>query len=57
MHLLPKLRYPHSELLLLRSCMGIAKFFFGLRTCQPIYMMKAVVLFDKELRAAVEDIM
>ncbi|MCI68935.1 hypothetical protein A2U01_0090196, partial [Trifolium medium] len=24
--------------------------------CQPIYMMKAAVLFDKEFRAAVEDI-
>ncbi|KAK2443362.1 hypothetical protein QL285_014474 [Trifolium repens] len=54
-HLLPKLRDPHSELLLLRSCMGNAKLFFGLRTCQLIYMEEAIVLFDKELRAAVED--
>jgi hypothetical protein len=36
--------------------MGIAKLFFGLRTCQPIYMEEATILFDKELRAAVEDI-
>jgi hypothetical protein len=36
--------------------MGIAKLFFGLRTCQPIYMEEAAILFDKELRAAVEDI-
>ncbi|MCI75674.1 hypothetical protein A2U01_0096943, partial [Trifolium medium] len=36
--------------------MGMAKLFFGLRTCQPIYMMKAAVMFDKELQAAVEDI-
>ena len=56
MHLLPKLRDPQSELLLLRSCMGIAKLFFGLRTCQPIYMEEAAGLFDKELRAAVENI-
>jgi hypothetical protein len=56
MHLLPKLRDPQSELLLLRSCMGIAKLFFGLRTCQPIYMEEATVLFDKELRAAIENI-
>jgi len=56
MHLLPQLRDPQSELLLLRSCMGIAKIFFGLRTCQPIHMEEAAMLFDKELREAVEDI-
>jgi hypothetical protein len=56
MHLLPRLRDPQSELLLLRSCMGIAKLFFGLRTCQPVYMKDAAFLFDKELRGAVEDI-
>ena len=38
MHLLPQLGDPQSELLLLRSCMGIAKLFFGLRTCQPVHM-------------------
>jgi hypothetical protein len=56
MHLLPQLKDPQSGLLLLRSCMGIAKLFFGLRTCQPIHMEEVTVLFDKELRAAVEDI-
>ena len=56
MHLLPQLREPQSELLLLRSCMGIAKLFFGFRTCQPIHVEKAAMLFDKELREAVEDI-
>jgi len=56
MNLLPLLRDPHSELLLLRSCMGIAKLFFGLRTCQPIHMEEATMLFDKELCEAVEDI-
>jgi hypothetical protein len=56
MHLLPQFKDPQSELLLLRSCMGIAKLFFGLRTCQPIYMEEATILFDKELRGAVEDI-
>nr|GEV21290.1 reverse transcriptase domain-containing protein [Tanacetum cinerariifolium] len=39
-----------SEFLLLRSCMGIAKLFFGLRTCQPIYMEDAALFFDKEYR-------
>jgi len=33
MHFLPQLSDPQSELLLLRSCIGIAKLFFGLRTC------------------------
>ena len=56
MHLLVQLRDPQSELLLLRSCKGIAKLFFGLRTCQPIHIEEAVILFDKELREAVEDI-
>lgn len=49
MHLLLQLRNPQSELLLLRSCMGIAKFFFGLRTCQPTHMEKTTIWFDKEL--------
>ncbi|PNY14294.1 auxilin-like protein, partial [Trifolium pratense] len=56
MRLLPQLKDPQSELLLLRSCMGIAKLFFGLRTCQPIHMEQATILFDKELRGVVEDI-
>ncbi|WJX31345.1 hypothetical protein P8452_19781 [Trifolium repens] len=56
MHLLPRLRDPQSELLLLQSCMGIAKKKFGLRTCQPVYMEDAAFLFDKELRGTVEDI-
>ena len=29
------------KLLLLRSCMGISKLFFGLRTCQPVHMEDA----------------
>jgi hypothetical protein len=36
--------------------MGIAKLFFGLRTCQPIHMEKVAMLLDKELREAVVDI-
>nr|GEX26858.1 putative reverse transcriptase domain-containing protein [Tanacetum cinerariifolium] len=38
---------PHSELLLLRSCMGIAKLFFGLRTCQPVHMEEATLFLTK----------
>jgi len=56
MHLIPQLQDPQSELLLLRSCMGIAKLFFGLRTHKPIHMEEPTMLFDKELREAVEDI-
>jgi hypothetical protein len=56
MHFLPQLRDLQSELLLLRPCMGIAKHFFGRRTCQPIYVEKAAMLFDKELCGAIEDI-
>ncbi|GJX05580.1 hypothetical protein Tco_0191496 [Tanacetum coccineum] len=41
MTLLPRLHDPQNELLLLRSCMGIAKLFFGLRTCQPVHMEEA----------------
>jgi hypothetical protein len=36
--------------------MGITNFCFGPRTCQPIYLEETVVLFDKELRVAVENI-
>ncbi|XP_052627549.1 uncharacterized protein LOC128134140 [Lactuca sativa] len=56
MRLLPQLSDPQSELLLLRSCMGIAKLFFGLRTCQPVHMEEAAIFFDNGLRGAIEDI-
>nr|GFA08648.1 putative reverse transcriptase domain-containing protein [Tanacetum cinerariifolium] len=47
MGLLPLLHDPHSELLLLRSCMGIAKLFFSLRTYQPVHMEEAALFFNK----------
>ncbi|MFS8000557.1 hypothetical protein Hanom_Chr12g01179831 [Helianthus anomalus] len=50
------LKDPQSELLLLRSCMGVAKLLFGLRTCQPSYVGEAVSVFDKGLRNTIEDI-
>ncbi|GKB35134.1 putative reverse transcriptase domain-containing protein [Tanacetum coccineum] len=56
MSLLPSLRDPQSELLLLRSCMGVAKLLFGLRTCQPMYIGEAVSIFDNGLRRAIEAI-
>ncbi|GKF52551.1 hypothetical protein Tco_0159461, partial [Tanacetum coccineum] len=56
MSLLPSLRDPQSELLLLRSCMGVAKLLFGLRTCQPMYIGEAVSIFDNGLRRVIEAI-
>jgi len=45
-----------KSLKLLRSCMGIAKLFFDLRTWQPIHLKEVTMLFDKELCGAVENI-
>ncbi|GJV06054.1 hypothetical protein Tco_1343710 [Tanacetum coccineum] len=56
MSLLPRLRDPQSELLLLRSCMGVTKLLFGLRTCQPMYIGEVVSIFDNGLRRAIEAI-
>nr|GEV44048.1 reverse transcriptase domain-containing protein [Tanacetum cinerariifolium] len=56
MSLLPQLHDPQSELLLLRSCMGIGKLLFGLRTCQPVHMEEASLFFDKSLRRSIENI-
>ncbi|MFS7964370.1 putative exostosin [Helianthus anomalus] len=56
MKCLKRLRDPQSELLLLRSCMGVAKLLFGLRTCQPSLVGGAVSVFDEGLRGALEDI-
>ncbi|XP_076935722.1 uncharacterized protein LOC143602539 [Bidens hawaiensis] len=56
MEYLKGLRDPQSELLLLRSCMGVAKLLFGLRTCQPSYVGGAVSVFNTGLRKAIEDI-
>ncbi|PWA54641.1 reverse transcriptase domain-containing protein [Artemisia annua] len=50
MSLLPQLHDPWSELLLLRSCLGIFKVFFSLRTCQPVHMEVTALFFDKGLR-------
>nr|GEZ34979.1 hypothetical protein [Tanacetum cinerariifolium]GEZ37627.1 hypothetical protein [Tanacetum cinerariifolium] len=56
MGLLLQLHDPHSELLLLRLCMGIAKLFIGLRTCQPVHMEKVALVFDKGLHGSIENI-
>nr|GEV09763.1 putative reverse transcriptase domain-containing protein [Tanacetum cinerariifolium] len=54
--LLPQLHDPQIELLLLRSCMGITKLFFGLRTCQPVHMEEASLFFDKGLHGSIKNI-
>ncbi|GKE12018.1 hypothetical protein Tco_1415569 [Tanacetum coccineum] len=56
MNLLPQLHDPQSELLLLRSCMGISKLFFSLRTYQPVHMEEAALFFGKGLRGLIENI-
>ncbi|GJX05323.1 putative reverse transcriptase domain-containing protein [Tanacetum coccineum] len=56
MSLLLQLNDSQSELLLLQSCMGIAKLFFGLRTCQPVHIEDAALFFDKGLRGSIENI-
>ncbi|PWA69272.1 reverse transcriptase domain-containing protein [Artemisia annua] len=57
MSLLSQLHDPQSEFILLRSCMGIAKLFFGLRICQPVHMEDATLFFDKRLRWSIENIL
>nr|GEW26915.1 putative reverse transcriptase domain-containing protein [Tanacetum cinerariifolium] len=56
MGLLPQLHDPQSELILLRSCMGIYKLFFGLKTCQPVHIEDATLFFEKDLRGSIENI-
>jgi len=53
---LPQLHDPQSELILFRSCIGVTKIFFVLKTCQPIHMEVTTMLLDQELCGAVEDI-
>nr|GEW48465.1 reverse transcriptase domain-containing protein [Tanacetum cinerariifolium] len=55
MGLLSQLHDPLSELLLLGSCMGIAKLFFGLKTGQPVHMEEADLFVDKGLLGSIEN--
>ncbi|GJZ64574.1 hypothetical protein Tco_0620995 [Tanacetum coccineum] len=56
MSILPQLHDSHSELLLLRCCMGITILFFCLRTCQPVHMEESAWFFNKGLRGSIEKI-
>lgn len=40
MQVFSKLHDPQSELLLLRTCMGISKLLFGIRICHPYCIME-----------------
>jgi hypothetical protein len=47
---------PQCELLLLRSCAGVAKLSYAFRTCSPLYLQEAQVRFDQSLRSSLEKI-
>lgn len=47
---------PQCELLLLRSCSGISKLYFSMRTCPPRVFETAHRSFDKGLRSSLKRI-
>lgn len=51
-----KLNDPQCELLLLRTCAGISKLYFSMRTCSPRVFECAQVSFDAALRSSLERI-
>ena len=56
MEAIHKLHDPQCELLLLRSCVGVAKLSYALRTCSPLYLQETQVRFDRSLRTSLEKI-
>ncbi|GKA14510.1 hypothetical protein Tco_0694156, partial [Tanacetum coccineum] len=56
MEVIHKLHDPQCELLLLRNCAGVAKLSYALRTCSPLYLLAAQILFDQVLRASLEKV-
>lgn len=56
MEAIQKLHDPQCELLILRSCVGVAKLSYTLRTCSPLYLQEAQVQFDQSLRTSLEKI-
>ena len=51
-----KINDPQCELLLLRSCIGVSRLYFALRTCPPFALGEALRLFDDALRVSLEHI-
>ncbi len=40
---------PHLQLVLVRSCLGFARFNFALRTCSTAFIVNAIAAFDKAM--------
>ncbi|GKE81464.1 hypothetical protein Tco_1551464 [Tanacetum coccineum] len=49
-----KINDHQCEFLLLRSCTGISKLYFSMRTCSPIIFESAQSSFDVALRSSLE---
>ncbi len=45
---------PHWQLVLVRSCLGFARFNFALRTCSPALIVNAIAAFDKAMLGIIE---
>ncbi|GKB14088.1 hypothetical protein Tco_0848011 [Tanacetum coccineum] len=56
MDVIAKINDPQYELLLLRSCSGISKLYFTMRTCPPRVFESAQHSFDVALRSSLERI-
>ncbi|GKA66801.1 reverse transcriptase domain-containing protein, partial [Tanacetum coccineum] len=56
MDVVAKINDPQCELLLLRSCTGISKLYFSMRTCPPRVFESAQRSFDMALRSSLERI-
>ncbi|GKC57534.1 reverse transcriptase domain-containing protein [Tanacetum coccineum] len=54
MEAISKINDPQCELLLLRSCMGISRLYFTMRTCPPRVFESAQRSFDVALRSSLE---
>ncbi|GKA13401.1 putative reverse transcriptase domain-containing protein, partial [Tanacetum coccineum] len=56
MDAIAKINDPQCELLLLRSCTGISRLYFTMRTCPPRFFESAQRSFDVALRSSLERI-
>ena len=53
---LPLLPDSQVESTLLRSCLSLPKISYSLHTCPPIYIRRAIGVFDQAMRDALEDL-
>ncbi|GJX32554.1 putative reverse transcriptase domain-containing protein [Tanacetum coccineum] len=56
MDVVAKINDPQCELLFLRTCAGISKLYFSMRTCSPHVFERAQCFFDAALRSTLERI-